>query len=119
MSDFVACEFGYTFDANEIGATPWDGMERMWEQSPLKYAPQAKTPILFLHSLEDYNCPLDQGRQMFIAMKYFGVPSKMVVFEGENHSLSSSGRPRQRQLRLKELQAWFDRYLKPGETQGT
>lgn len=119
VSDFVACEFGYTFDANEIGATPWDGMERMWEQSPLKYAPQAKTPILFLHSLEDYNCPLDQGRQMFIAMKYFGVPSKMVVFEGENHSLSSSGRPRQRQLRLKELQAWFDRYLKPGETQGT
>lgn len=113
VSDFVACEFGYTFDANEIGATPWEGMERMWEQSPLKYAPQAKTPILFLHSLEDYNCPIDQGRQMFIAMKYFGVPSKMVVFEGENHALSVSGRPKQRQLRLKELQAWFDRYLKP------
>ena len=112
VADFVACEFGYTFDANEIGGTPWDGMEKMWEQSPLKYAPQAKTPILFLHSLEDYNCPIDQGREMFIAMKYLGVPSKMVVFEGENHALSSSGRPQQRQLRLKELQDWFDHYLK-------
>ena len=118
VADFVACEFGYTFDANEVGATPWDGMERMWEQSPLKYASQAKTPILFLHSLEDYNCPLDQGREMFIAMKYFGVPSKMVVFEGENHSLSVRGRPKQRQLRLKELQAWFDRYLKPEISEG-
>ena len=115
VADFVACEFGYTFDANEIGATPWDGMERMWEQSPLKYAYRAKTPILFLHSLEDYNCPIDQGREMFIAMKYFGIPSKMVVFEGENHALSVYGRPKQRQLRLKELQAWFDMYLKPEE----
>ncbi len=115
VSDFVACEFGYTFDANEIAATPWNGMKHMWEQSPLKYAPQAKTPILFLHSLEDYNCPIDQGREMFIAMKYFGVPSKMVVFEGENHALSSSGRPKQRQLRLKELLAWFDYYLKSGK----
>ena len=113
VADFVACEFGYTFDANEIGATPWDGMERMWKQSPLRYAPQAKTPILFIHSLEDYNCPIDQGREMFIAMKYFGVPSKMLVIEGENHMLSFSGRPKQRQLRLKELQAWFDHYLKP------
>ena len=113
VADFVACEFGYTFDANEIAATPWDGMERMWQQSPLKYAPQAKTPILFIECLEDYNCPVDQGREMFIAMKYFGVPSKMVLFEGENHMLSYSGRPKQRLLRLKELQAWFDQYLKP------
>ena len=113
VADFVACEFGYTFDANEMAATPWDGMDRMWQQSPLKYAPQAKTPILFIQSLEDYNCPVDQGREMFIAMKYFGVPSKMVLFEGENHMLSYSGRPKQRQLRLKELQAWFDQYLKP------
>ena len=118
VADFVACEFGYTFDANEIAGTPWDGMERMWKQSPLKYAPQAKTPILFIHSLEDYNCPIDQGREMFIAMKYFGVPSKMVVFEGENHMLSYSGRPKQRQLRLKELQAWFDQYLKPDGAAG-
>ena len=115
VSDFVACEFGYSFDANEIAATPWDGIERMWQQSPLKYAPKAKTPILFIECLEDYNCPVDQGREMFIAMKYFGVPSKMVLFEGENHALSYSGRPKQRQLRLKELQAWFDQYLKPAD----
>lgn len=24
-----------------LGAAPWDGMERMWEQSPMKHAPQA------------------------------------------------------------------------------
>ena len=112
VADFGASEIGFTFDANETGGTPWTDMEKMWEQSPLKYACNAKTPILFIHSLEDYNCTLDQGVEMFSAMKYFGVPSRMCLFEGENHSLSRSGKPRHRVRRLTEIMNWFDKYLK-------
>ena len=112
VADFGSSEIGITFDANEMGATPWDGMERMWAQSPLKYANKAKTPILFIHSLCDYNCPIDQGAEMFSAMKYFGVPARMCVFEGENHSLSRTGKPRHRIRRLTEIMNWFDKYLK-------
>jgi dipeptidyl aminopeptidase/acylaminoacyl peptidase len=36
----------------------------------------------------------------------------MVLFEGENHSLSRSGKPRHRLRRLKEILDWFDKYLK-------
>lgn len=111
VADFGASEIGFTFDQNEMGATPWTDMQRMWDQSPLKYADRAKTPILFIHSLGDYNCTIDQGVEMFTAMKYFGVPSRMVVFEGENHSLSRSGKPRHRLRRLEEIFAWFARYL--------
>ena len=95
-----------------MAATPWTDMEKMWEQSPLKYACNAKTPILFIHSLCDYNCTVDQGVQMFTAMKYFGVPTRMCLFEGENHSLSRSGKPRHRLRRLREIFGWFDTYLK-------
>ena len=49
---------------------------------------------------------------MFSAMKYFGVPSRMCLFEGENHSLSRSGKPRHRVRRLTEIMNWFDKYLK-------
>ena len=115
VADFAACEFGYTFDANEMAATPWDGVERMWEQSPLKYANQAKTPILFMQCLCDYNTPVDQGREMFIAMKYFGVPSRMVLYEGENHGISSNGKPKHKLRNLLELKNWFDKYLKAAE----
>lgn len=111
VADFGSSEIGVTFDANEMGATPWKDMEKMWEQSPLKYADRAKTPILFIHSLCDYNCTVDQGAEMFTAMKYFGVPSRMVLFEGENHSLSRSGKPKHRLRRLKEMNDWFRRYM--------
>ncbi|MBR3344250.1 MAG: S9 family peptidase [Solobacterium sp.] len=112
VADFGASEIGVTFDSNEMAATPWTDMLKMWEQSPLKYADQAKTPILFIHSLCDYNCPIDQGVEMFTAMKYFHVPSRMVVFEGENHGLSRTGKPKHRVRRLKEMTDWFEKYLK-------
>ena len=109
-ADFGTSEIGLTFDLNEMGTDPWTDVEKMWEMSPLKYADRAKTPILFIHSLQDYNCTLDQGVEMFAAMKYFGVPSRMCLFEGENHSLSRTGKPRHRARRLKEMLDWFEKY---------
>ena len=111
IADFGCSEIGIVFDQNEMGATPWSDVGRLWEASPLKYAHNAKTPILFIHSMCDYNCTLDQGVQMFTAMKYFGVPSRMCLFEGENHNLSRSGKPKHRMRRLKEIVGWFEKYL--------
>ena len=113
IADFGASEIGFTFDMNEMGANPWTDVEKMWEQSPLKYASNAKTPTLFIHSLGDYNCTIDQGVEMFTAMKFFGVPSRMCIFEEENHELSRSGKPRRRIRRLTEILSWFEKYLKP------
>ncbi len=114
IADFGSSEIGVLFDSNEMQATPWKNIENMWRASPLQYAKNAKTPILFIHSLNDYNCPLDQGVEMFTAMKYFKVPSKMVLFENENHNLSRTGQPNHRIRRLLEIRQWFDTYLKKG-----
>ncbi|MCF0151154.1 MAG: S9 family peptidase [Firmicutes bacterium] len=111
INDWGDSEIGVTFDANETGADPWTDMEKMWQQSPYKYANNAKTPILFIHSLQDYNCTINQGVEMFAAMKYFNVPSRMCLFEGENHSLSRSGKPKHRVRRLKEIFGWFEKYV--------
>ena len=112
ISDFGNSCIGYSFDAREFAATPWTGLDRMWDHAPLKYAPNVKTPTLFIHSLEDYNCPLSQGFEMFAALKYHGVTSEMVLFKGENHELSRSGKPLHRQRRLTEILRWFETYLK-------
>jgi dipeptidyl aminopeptidase/acylaminoacyl peptidase len=118
VSDFGTSEIGHTFDRNESGTDPWQGMEVLWNMSPLKYAANARTPILFIHSLQDYNCTVDQGLQMFAAMKHFGVPTRVCLFEGENHSLSRSGKPRHRLRRLSEIEAWFKRYLEREDANG-
>jgi acylaminoacyl-peptidase len=86
----------------------------MWWHSPLRCADRATTPTLFIHSEEDYRCWVDQGLQMFTALRYHGVESRLVLFRGENHELSRSGKPLHRLRRLEEIRAWFDRFLKDG-----
>jgi dipeptidyl aminopeptidase/acylaminoacyl peptidase len=84
----------------------------MWEQSPLKHAENAKTPTLFIHSDQDYRCPLEQGLQMYSKLKLNGVETKMFVFHDETHELSRSGKPKGRIKRLTEIKKWFDQHLK-------
>ena len=84
----------------------------MWEHSPLKYAPNVKTPTLFIHSDEDFRCPLSEGLQMYSALVENGVEAKMCIFKGENHELSRSGRPKQRIRRLEEITDWMEKHLK-------
>ena len=111
-SFYGVSDIGYYFGPDQTGANPWDNLEKMWDQSPIKYAKNVKTPTMFIHSDEDYRCPLEQGLQMYTRIKENGIDSKMYIFHGENHELSRSGRPKARIKRLEAIKEWFDRYLK-------
>lgn len=112
ISKFGTTDIGYFFVEDQNLANPWDNQEKLWDNSPLKYANNAKTPTLFLHSEEDYRCWIAEGFQMFTALKYNGVESKFIMFRGENHELSRSGKPKHKIRRLREMTEWFDKYLK-------
>ena len=86
--------------------------EQMWNHSPLKYAENVKTPTLFIHSDEDYRCPLPEGMQMMQALAYRNIETRMCIFHGENHELSRSGKPQHRIRRLQEITDWFDKHTK-------
>ena len=93
-----------------------EDIETLWKHSPLKYVDQAKTPTLFIHSDEDYRTPIEQGYQMLNALIDQGVEAKMIVFHGENHELSRSGKPVHRMRRLEEITKWMDDHLKEKES---
>lgn len=112
LSDYGISCIGYTFDPDQGGSDPWHDWESLWEMSPVKNANHVKTPTLFIHSMEDYNCPMSEGMQMFTALKKHGTTCRMCLFKGENHELSRSGLPKHRIRRLEELTNWFDRFLK-------
>ena len=105
-------DIGYAFDKNQHGAGTHEDVERLWNVSPLKYAPNVKTPTLFIQSDEDYRCWYVEAIQMFTAVKLFGVESKLCLFKKEGHSLSRWGRPQNRIARMDEILAWMDKYLK-------
>ncbi|NJP40800.1 S9 family peptidase [Oscillospiraceae bacterium HV4-5-C5C] len=116
ISMFGVSDIGFYFIPDQCGQDPWTDAAELWRQSPLAYAPAVTTPTLFLHSDHDYRCPLPEGIQMYNALKYLGVPARLVIFKGESHGLSRGGKPQHRIRRLQEISAWFDRYLKSGAT---
>jgi len=111
---FNTTDIGYVFNKDAMGTDPWEegGSDKLWWHSPLKYANKAVTPTLFIHSEQDYRCWLAEGLQMFTALRYHGVDSRLVLFREEDHELSRSGKPKHRARRLQEMLDWFDRYLK-------
>jgi dipeptidyl aminopeptidase/acylaminoacyl peptidase len=94
------------------GSDPWDDMELCMEKSPITYVKNMKTPLLIIHSENDYRCPMEQGEQLYIALKKLGKTTEFVRFPGEPHGLSRTGKPKHRKERLQHIVRWFDRYLK-------
>ncbi len=90
----------------------WDSEGWLMERSPIRYAPNVTTPILIIHSEQDYRCPMEQAEQWYIALKRLGKTVEFVRFAGENHELSRSGKPWNRRERLRHILRWFDKYLK-------
>ncbi len=112
ISKTFISDIGLYFNPDQNGADgPFD-FETLWNHSPLKYAKGAKTPTLFIHSDEDYRCPLPEGIQMMEALAVQNIETRLVIFRKENHELSRSGKPNHRIRRLTEITDWFNKHTK-------
>ena len=71
----------------EMGGVAWSATarENIAKWSPHRFAPQMKTPTLVITNELDYRVPVDQGLQLFTALRRQGVPSEMLVFPDEGH----------------------------------
>ena len=83
-------------------------------QSPLLLANQVTTPTLVLHSEDDLRCPIAQALRYYTELKLAGVDTELLVFPGETHELSRSGRPWHRRQRFEAILDWWQRYLPVG-----
>lgn len=111
-SKYGVADNGWNGDRYGMGGRDlWDDEDFVMERSPVRYARNVKTPTLIIHSDEDYRCPLEQAEQWYVALKRLGVVVEMLLFHGENHELSRSGRPANRIVRLEGILDWFSRYL--------
>jgi dipeptidyl aminopeptidase/acylaminoacyl peptidase len=102
-----SADIGWSFPDQYLGTDP----ERIAAQSAMTNAPAITTPTLVIHSEEDWRCPLEQGARLYVELKRRGVPSELLLFPGEGHELSRSGRPRHRLARLEHVLRWWARWL--------
>ena len=92
----------------------WDQPEVRWDQSPLKYLGNVKTPTLIIHSEGDLRCSIEQSEQLYTALKVLGVPTRFVRYPAStSHGMSRSGPPDLRIHRLQQILEWWQKYLIP------
>ena len=104
---FGTSDIGSFFGLEYVGETP----DQVTAQSPQAVAGQVRTPTLVMHSELDLRCPLSQAERYYSTLKRHGVETELVVFPGENHELSRTGRPRHRQQRFEAILDWWKRHL--------
>lgn len=107
-SFYGVSDIGYYFAPDQNASSLYDNFDLLWEKSPIKHFDKVETPTLIIHSDQDYRCPLEQGIQAFTVLKTRDIDTKLVIFNGENHDLSRSGKPKNRVKRLEEIVSWFN-----------
>ncbi|PRY42280.1 S9 family peptidase [Umezawaea tangerina] len=100
-------DIGWFFADAYCGADP----AKQQAMSPLTYAEKISMPFAVVHSEHDWRCPLEQAQRMFVALRRNGVPAEMLIFPGEGHELTRSGKPRHRHQRFDAVLDWWSRHL--------
>ncbi|MGC1121419.1 MAG: S9 family peptidase [Candidatus Methanofastidiosia archaeon] len=111
-SMYGSSDFNWAFQDEFGNEPPWENIENYWKQSPIKYIGDARTPTQVIHSENDLRANIEQGLQVFVALKRLGVDTELVLFPDEPHGLSRTGRTDRRIARLNHIKRWFDTYLK-------
>jgi dipeptidyl aminopeptidase/acylaminoacyl peptidase len=100
-------DIGWGFGDDLYGPDPAE----QHRQSPLTYADAITTPLLIIHSEQDWRCPIEQAQRLYVALRLRDAAVELLVFPGEGHELSRSGLPSHRVTRFDAILDWFARYL--------
>ncbi|QHT55465.1 S9 family peptidase [Cellulomonas sp. H30R-01] len=105
-------DIGWFFGLEYLGdAADEDGARAVAAQSPMAHVGAVRTPTLVIHSEQDWRCPVEQGQRWFVELRRRGVEAELLLFPGEGHELTRSGRPRHRRQRFEHVLAWWGRHL--------
>jgi dipeptidyl aminopeptidase/acylaminoacyl peptidase len=94
-----------------FGGTPWQKnapIDAYWDNSPLKYVANVKTPTLFLVGERDPRVPMPQSVEMYRALKSNGVPTHLYVAPREPHGWQEL---RHELFKVNVELDWFEKYV--------
>ncbi len=100
------------FPIHEFGGTPLMPSARatMEKWSPAYYTSRWQTPMLIVHSQEDFRVDVSEGYQAYTALRLRGVPGSFLYFPNEGHFVLG---PRDRRVWWGTVLDWLDASLRP------
>lgn len=92
----------------ELGL-PWEHRD-VWERiSPFNQVDKITTPTLIMGGEKDWNVPINNGEQLYQALRRMGKVAQLVVYPGQGHGLRV---PAYQVDRYERYLAWYDKYVK-------
>lgn len=113
LGDYGVTDIGFIFVPDQICETPIKNPEVLEVKSPTHYVENVKTPVLFIHGLNDYRCYIDQALVMYTALRHLGKEAAIALFKDSPHAFSMVGKPSTRLKRYELLLRWYEKHLKP------
>lgn len=100
----------------EFYGAPWESDSLYRALSPMAYATRIATPLLIVHSEDDFRTPITDAEQLFVMLRKRGVPSEFVRYPRSYHGLSRTGPPWLLVDRLERIRTWFAHWIGTGST---
>jgi dipeptidyl aminopeptidase/acylaminoacyl peptidase len=97
------------FNEWENGGPYFEKPQNFEKFTPSAFVTKWKTPMLVIHSEQDFRVPLEQGIATFTALQRRGVESRFLTFPNENHWVL---KPNNSLLWHKTVFDWLDAHLK-------
>jgi len=104
------------YDTEELWFPEWDHIGTPWtnpkgyeKHNPVNFVKNWKTPMLVIHSAQDFRVVETQGMGTFNALQRLGIPSKLLYFPDENHWVL---KPHNSILWHETVISWMDKWCK-------
>lgn len=107
-------DIGIRFSRDELGKDLYrdQALDFYWNQSPIKYASNVRTPLLLQHGEYDMRCPVSQSEAYFTAVKQYDDDVTYLRYPQSYHGVSRHGLPSMRVNRLRDIVMWLNDHLK-------
>ena len=105
----IVREVQYEQGQSRIGKDLWSGFDLYYDNSPVFFVPNVKTPVLIMANDNDGAVPWWQGIEFFTALRRCGKQAWMLQYNREAHNLNGRWNSKDLSMRLDQF---FGHFLK-------
>jgi dipeptidyl aminopeptidase/acylaminoacyl peptidase len=95
-------------DAYFLGGLPWEAQQRYHDEAAIFQINKVKTPTHMVGGANDIRVAVLEDYLLDRALHELGVPSTLLIFPGEGHSLSKN--PWHGKIKVREELKWLQKY---------
>jgi dipeptidyl aminopeptidase/acylaminoacyl peptidase len=95
-------------DAYFLGGRPWEAPQRYHDEAAIFQMDKVRTPTHIVAGGEDVRVATAEAYVLDTALHALGVPSALLIFPGEDHSLSKN--PWHGKIKVREELKWLEKY---------